>query len=200
MIGANATIGPGLTLGEFCMVGMGSVVTRSVLPHTLVVGNPARPVGLVCTCGRPILREAEVGAEEACSQCGRETCRDDARPCATCSAVGCPDCVLACSTCGAAACLEHVGQCATCKAVLCDKHRNRCPRCERVLCAGHYGGDPAMCAECKAADEPVTAELVEPPAGVVLQCPTCGTRLRLPAEHARKRGRCPKCGSVVAAA
>ena len=45
-IGANATIGPGLTLGAFCMVGMGSVVTRDVPPHRLVLGNPARPVGL----------------------------------------------------------------------------------------------------------------------------------------------------------
>lgn len=41
-IGANATIGPGLTLGAGCVVGMGAVVTKNVLPHTTVVGNPAR--------------------------------------------------------------------------------------------------------------------------------------------------------------
>ena len=41
-IGANATILPGLTLGENCIVGAGAVVTRSVPDHAVVVGNPAR--------------------------------------------------------------------------------------------------------------------------------------------------------------
>lgn len=50
-IGARATIGPGLTLGRFAMVGMAAVVTHDVAPHTLVVGSPARPIGLVCACG-----------------------------------------------------------------------------------------------------------------------------------------------------
>jgi acetyltransferase-like isoleucine patch superfamily enzyme len=40
-IGANATILCGITLGEYCMVGAGAVVTKSVLPFSLVVGNPA---------------------------------------------------------------------------------------------------------------------------------------------------------------
>jgi len=43
-IGANATILPGLTIGEGAMVGAGSVVTKDVQPRTLVVGNPARVV------------------------------------------------------------------------------------------------------------------------------------------------------------
>jgi acetyltransferase-like isoleucine patch superfamily enzyme len=50
-IGANATIVCGHTLGEYCMVGAGSVVTKDVPPYMLVVGNPARPVGKVCKCG-----------------------------------------------------------------------------------------------------------------------------------------------------
>jgi len=41
-IGANATILPGLTIGQYAMVGAGSVVTRSVPPHAVVVGSPAR--------------------------------------------------------------------------------------------------------------------------------------------------------------
>jgi acetyltransferase-like isoleucine patch superfamily enzyme len=41
-IGANATILPGLTIGEGAMVGAGSVVTKDVPPHTVVAGNPAR--------------------------------------------------------------------------------------------------------------------------------------------------------------
>jgi acetyltransferase-like isoleucine patch superfamily enzyme len=43
-IGANATILPGLTIGEAAMVGAGAVVTKDVPPRTLVVGNPARVV------------------------------------------------------------------------------------------------------------------------------------------------------------
>lgn len=44
-IGANSTILPGLTIGAQAMVGAGAVVTRSVPPHAIVVGNPARIVG-----------------------------------------------------------------------------------------------------------------------------------------------------------
>lgn len=43
-IGANATILPGLIIGEKAMVGAGAVVTKDVRPGTLVVGNPARIV------------------------------------------------------------------------------------------------------------------------------------------------------------
>lgn len=41
-IGANATIVCGVTIGEWAMVGAGSVVTKDVPPYALVVGNPAR--------------------------------------------------------------------------------------------------------------------------------------------------------------
>lgn len=43
-IGANATILPGITIGEYSMVGAGAVVTRDVAPYALVVGNPARVI------------------------------------------------------------------------------------------------------------------------------------------------------------
>jgi UDP-2-acetamido-3-amino-2,3-dideoxy-glucuronate N-acetyltransferase len=43
-IGANATIVCGVTIGEGALVGAGSVVTRDVPAHALVVGNPARVV------------------------------------------------------------------------------------------------------------------------------------------------------------
>lgn len=44
-IGANATILPGIAVGERAMIGAGAVVTRSIPPHAIVVGNPARIVG-----------------------------------------------------------------------------------------------------------------------------------------------------------
>lgn len=43
-IGANATILPGLIIGESAMVGAGSVITKNVEPFTVVVGNPARVI------------------------------------------------------------------------------------------------------------------------------------------------------------
>jgi UDP-2-acetamido-3-amino-2,3-dideoxy-glucuronate N-acetyltransferase len=46
-IGANATILPGIEIGEGAMVGAGAVVTRSVPPRAVVVGNPARIVRYV---------------------------------------------------------------------------------------------------------------------------------------------------------
>jgi acetyltransferase-like isoleucine patch superfamily enzyme len=46
-IGAGATILPGLVIGRSAMIGAGAVVTRSVPPNAIVVGNPARIVGYV---------------------------------------------------------------------------------------------------------------------------------------------------------
>jgi acetyltransferase-like isoleucine patch superfamily enzyme len=50
-IGANATILPGLTIGEAALVGAGSVVTKDVPAFAVVVGSPARLVGWICRCG-----------------------------------------------------------------------------------------------------------------------------------------------------
>jgi UDP-2-acetamido-3-amino-2,3-dideoxy-glucuronate N-acetyltransferase len=50
-IGANATIIAGNALGEYSMVGAGSVVTKDVKPYQLVVGNPAKPLGWVSRSG-----------------------------------------------------------------------------------------------------------------------------------------------------
>jgi UDP-2-acetamido-3-amino-2,3-dideoxy-glucuronate N-acetyltransferase len=50
-IGANATILAGVTIGEYALVGAGSVVTRDVPPYTVVMGNPARVVGTVDAAG-----------------------------------------------------------------------------------------------------------------------------------------------------
>ena len=50
-IGANATVVCGVTLGSFCMVAAGAVVTRDVPDHGLVVGTPARLVDYVDAAG-----------------------------------------------------------------------------------------------------------------------------------------------------
>ena len=50
-IGANATIICGNTIGEYALIGAGTVVTKSVLPYALVVGNPSRQIGWVSEYG-----------------------------------------------------------------------------------------------------------------------------------------------------
>ncbi len=55
-IGAGSVVGCDLSVGRFAMVGMGSVVTRSVAPFHLVVGQPARSVAVVSRVGEPLLR------------------------------------------------------------------------------------------------------------------------------------------------
>jgi UDP-2-acetamido-3-amino-2,3-dideoxy-glucuronate N-acetyltransferase len=64
-IGANATIVCGNNIGQYAMVGAGSVVTRDVLDYAVVVGNPARWIGWICACGMR-LPKAERPVCKAC--------------------------------------------------------------------------------------------------------------------------------------
>jgi UDP-2-acetamido-3-amino-2,3-dideoxy-glucuronate N-acetyltransferase len=50
-IGANATIICGNNIGEYALIGAGSVVTKSVKPYALVVGNPSKQIGWVSEYG-----------------------------------------------------------------------------------------------------------------------------------------------------
>jgi UDP-2-acetamido-3-amino-2,3-dideoxy-glucuronate N-acetyltransferase len=63
-IGANSTIVCGITIGRWAMIGSGSVVTKDVPDHALVVGNPARIIGYVTASGKRVqtLAEAEAGS------------------------------------------------------------------------------------------------------------------------------------------
>lgn len=62
-IGANATLLPGVRIGSGAMVGAGAVITRSVPPNAIVVGNPARIVGYV-TDGKTQTRPTAVSSDE----------------------------------------------------------------------------------------------------------------------------------------
>ena len=63
-VGAHATIVCGHRLGEYAMIGAGSVVTRDVPAHAVVVGNPARRTAWACRCGEVL------PADGACGRCG----------------------------------------------------------------------------------------------------------------------------------
>lgn len=58
-VGANATIICGNEIGEYALIGAGSVVTKSVKPYALVVGNPARQIGWVSRNGHKLHFDAD---------------------------------------------------------------------------------------------------------------------------------------------
>jgi acetyltransferase-like isoleucine patch superfamily enzyme len=63
-LGAGAVIVAGVMIGEFALIGAGAVVTRSVPPHRIVAGNPARPIGWACVCG------SRLDERRRCLACG----------------------------------------------------------------------------------------------------------------------------------
>jgi UDP-2-acetamido-3-amino-2,3-dideoxy-glucuronate N-acetyltransferase len=66
-IGANATIVCGTTLGEYCFIGAGAVVTRDVAPFAMMAGVPARRIGWMCQCGE---RLPDAAGDARCPTCG----------------------------------------------------------------------------------------------------------------------------------
>jgi UDP-2-acetamido-3-amino-2,3-dideoxy-glucuronate N-acetyltransferase len=50
-LGANSTILCGTTIGQYAFIGAGAVVTKDVPDHALVVGNPGKVTGWMCTFG-----------------------------------------------------------------------------------------------------------------------------------------------------
>jgi acetyltransferase-like isoleucine patch superfamily enzyme len=74
-VGAGAILLPGVTVGQWALVGAGAVVNRDIGAHGLATGNPARMVGFVCTCGRRL-------DEQLVCACGRafEQASDEVRP------------------------------------------------------------------------------------------------------------------------
>jgi UDP-2-acetamido-3-amino-2,3-dideoxy-glucuronate N-acetyltransferase len=72
-IGANATVICGVTLGRYCFIGAGAVVTRDIPDYAVAYGNPSRVRGWICFCGVKLdLGTSSESIESAqCQSCGR---------------------------------------------------------------------------------------------------------------------------------
>lgn len=68
-IGANATIVCGNSLGKYCFIGAGTVVTRDIPDYALIVGNPGKLKGFVCYCGEKLDLQPDAASKTEC-QCG----------------------------------------------------------------------------------------------------------------------------------
>lgn len=78
-IGAGAIIGSNLTIGRWAMIGMGSIITKSIPDFHLALGTPARSVGAVCRCGHVLCMfgdSNELTQSLSCSACDRKYNRD----------------------------------------------------------------------------------------------------------------------------
>lgn len=62
-IGANSTIVCGHDIGEYAFIGAGAVVTKTIPPYALVVGNPARQIGWMSEYGHRLEFDSEGFAE-----------------------------------------------------------------------------------------------------------------------------------------
>ncbi len=72
-LGAGVVVLPGLRIGDYAVVGAGSVVTRDVPAHAVVMGNPARHRLNTCVCGGTTWALGDAGASEAIAA-GALTC------------------------------------------------------------------------------------------------------------------------------
>lgn len=70
-IGANTTIVCGNIIGKYAFVGAGAVITKDVPDYAVVVGNPARLCGWMCSCGQKINFEKELAV---CKSCEKKYC------------------------------------------------------------------------------------------------------------------------------
>ena len=73
-IGAGSVVLPGVTIGEFALIGAGTIVTRDIPPYGLAYGNPARLRGYVCVCGQVLTPTGDPQEQEeqgvwTCPEC-----------------------------------------------------------------------------------------------------------------------------------
>jgi len=67
-IGAGAVVVCGVTIGEYALIGAGSVVTEDIPSHAVAYGNPAEVKGFACKCGKK-LKEEEKKQEFVLMKC-----------------------------------------------------------------------------------------------------------------------------------
>jgi len=70
-LGANCTIVCGNTIGAYAFIGAGAVVTHDVPDHALFIGNPARFMAWICSCGEKLNNNL------SCSACGNNYIETD---------------------------------------------------------------------------------------------------------------------------
>lgn len=66
-VGANATIVCGNSIGRYAFIGAGAVITKDVPDYALMMGNPARQRGWMCSCGEKLAFSSE---QAVCAACG----------------------------------------------------------------------------------------------------------------------------------
>ena len=71
-IGANATIVCGVTLGEYCFIGAGAVITKDVKPYALMAGVPAKQIGWMSQHGERLDLPLTGNAEAQCPATGEQ--------------------------------------------------------------------------------------------------------------------------------
>lgn len=72
-VGANATVICGVTLGRYCFIGAGAVVTRDIPDYAISYGNPSRLNGWICYCGvkLDLSTSNEIVENTTCHSCKR---------------------------------------------------------------------------------------------------------------------------------
>lgn len=79
-IGANVTVVCGHTIGEYALIGAGSVVTKDIPAYALAIGNPAKVVGYVCYCGEKLVfaeSDLDEMAQAYCPVCSKKYKNED---------------------------------------------------------------------------------------------------------------------------
>lgn len=80
-LGANCTIIPGVTVGEYAFVGAGAVIIKDVKPYALIVGVPAKQIGWMSQYGERIPLPLTGNGHYTCPHTGQqyELMRDEVR-------------------------------------------------------------------------------------------------------------------------
>ena len=79
-IGANATLVCGIEVGEYAVIAAGSVVPKTVRPHQIVMGSPAKHYAWACRCGRVASRDIEPPDDLRCPTCAVQNTTSSTSP------------------------------------------------------------------------------------------------------------------------